>query len=158
MNRELKRTLIGMFAGALGLMLAQGCGGTAAQVHATAAHATAETLTGAGVVGRQERHRQQLEAAQAHEYREDADQAVAEVRARWQPVLEGYEAVRTAANNWRAALLLYIIDGEEHPELWLNLAGEVVQAWSAWVDIGRRLDVDIPEPPGLLTSLLGGER
>lgn len=138
--------------------LVNGCAGAAAEIHARAAHATTESLTGAGELIRERRHHEQLEAVQAHEYREDAREAVDQVRQRWAPVIEGYEAVRTAANTWRAALLVYIIDGEEHPELWLSLAGEVVQHWRSWVELGERIGADIPEPPGLLTALLGGRR
>ena len=145
-------------AALLTVALLAGCSGSAVQVHATAAHAASEALIVAGPVLRQQRQHEQLAAAHGAQYAEDATEAVQAVRGRWQPVLDAYEATRTAVNAWTDALLVYLLDGEEHPELWLRLAADVAQAWSSWAARAGPYGIDIPPPPDLLLTLIGGGR
>jgi hypothetical protein len=133
-----------------------GCGASALRVHAGVAHTVGETLDATCHEVQLTRDREQTEAAAAHQYREDAEAAVAGVRERWEPAVHGCNLVSGAHDAWADALVLAAAGEPFELSDGLPFALTTLRFW---VDLAALLEgtpVAIPPPPETLLTLTRG--
>lgn len=85
--------------------LALGCG-SSLRTHAIAAHATQVAIDETCGIIETERNTAAHAASDSHEFREDAQAAVAQVRAAWQPPIDACNVLAEAQGGWVDALTL----------------------------------------------------
>lgn len=132
----------------LTVMLAA-CGHARLKDHAIAAEAMAVSLTDAKGIIEDVAHQRESDAVDRAETREEAEEAVARIRARFIPVERMYEATRLAWDAYRGAIIRANAQGRG---LDPRAPGELLHAWLELVTVAKALGVALPPPPVALEA------
>lgn len=128
-----------------------GCGASALETQAKAAHAMAGVIEHSGGLIQERRFEEQERAVNQAPSQSEARAAVALVREKWEPVLLSYDSVRLSYNVWLDALIL--ASDSDGTGNWSMLVSDMLSAYNALSRAAQRVGVELPAIPELLGGL-----
>lgn len=130
------------------------CGGNGLRTQARAAILTREMLSSFQEHAKNKRLEEQREAVRRNPYREQARVAVEDVRERWGPVVDAYNALAAAHRLWVDWLLVFVERGETDHNKLRTLIREFVDAWKALAKAAVAFELTFPPVPPAVDRLM----
>lgn len=130
-----------------------GCGASGLELQARAAHVASEAITQGGELIRDQRREEQRKAVLNSHTQIEAALVVSQIREKWEPIVNAYEALRASFVVYLDALALAAAD-EDATIDYLKLLGDVLHAWRYVESLEAVLEIDIPSPPEALMGFV----